>query len=229
MPNIIPLESIRITPDIDWTFRHYKKLAEKGEVAANHLRPADYRRWSFVYDLIPSDVTLMDIGIGAGQFVNSASRSNRFESVIGVDYKYGTGLKQVSAHWTLVIQSLAAQRIPTSLRAQVVTCMECIEHIADPQFDVAVKNLKRMAEERLIVTVPFEEKLPLPRYHKQRFDMDRLNALFPGAEITLISWKGQPLWAVADWRPVAAQSRPERSAQRRSGMSGSPQAMPAMG
>lgn len=229
VPNTIALETIRITPDIDWSLRHYRKLAEQGEVAANHVRTADYRRWSFVYDMIPSGVTLMDIGVGAGQFVNAAGRSQRFESVMGVDYRYGSGLKQVSSHWTLVIQSLAARRIPASLTAQVVTCMECIEHIADPLFDVAVANLKRMATERLIVTVPFEEKLPLPRYHKQRFDMGRLNRLFPGGEVTLITWRETPLWAAVDWRPDAVQSRGARSAQRRSGISGSPQAMPAIG
>ncbi len=197
----LDLSFLQLTPDIRWAFATYRRLAARGAVGANHVRSNDYKRWSAVYNMLEDKSSLIDVGIGAGQFVNAAAKSRRFSSVIGVDCRQTSGLQQLSKFWTLVIHDITSPYQPSWLQADVVTCMETIEHIHQRDFPRAIDNLKGMAKRRLIVSVPFEEPLPLPRFHRQRFDHDRLEKLFPGAQVTLIAKDDRPLWAVVDYRP----------------------------
>lgn len=197
----VATEEIELHPDVYWAIRTYRKLAEDGRVGANHTRVHDYRRWSHVYEMLPEKVSILDIGIGAGQFVNACARSQRFGRIVGMDYTQTTGLQHLSKHWEFVKRSLTAAVSP-GMRSEYVTCMECIEHISDPDFEVAVENLKFLATRKLIVTVPFEEPEPLPHFHKQRFDMDRLLRLFPSSRVTLLTYRGKAMWAVVEWTPI---------------------------
>jgi 2-polyprenyl-3-methyl-5-hydroxy-6-metoxy-1,4-benzoquinol methylase len=194
----LDLSFLQITPDIRWAFATYRRMAARGEVGANHVRANDYKRWSAVYSMLDENTSLIDVGIGAGQFVNAAAKSRKFKSVIGVDCRQTSGLKQLSKFWTLVIHDLTSPYAPPWLKADVVTCMETVEHINQRDFARAIGSLKSMAQKRLIVTVPFEEPLPLAKFHKQRFDRARLLQLFPSAQITVLTLKDQALWAVID-------------------------------
>ncbi len=163
---------------------------------------ADYQRWSIVLRRLNGG-DLLDIGIGLGQFPDAAVRSRKFTRVRGADRKPHSEYRNLIG-FEFVTYDLTTD--PGDLAADVVTCMECIEHIPSPGFDDAVANLKRITRKRLIVTVPFEEPEPLPHYHFQRFDMTRLEKLFPGARIDVLQWEGTP-WALVDWRPGSILGR----------------------
>jgi hypothetical protein len=192
---VLLLEEVAIGPQLKSVLDDFKARHAAGAPIGNGLNLIDYRRWSHVLDLIPDGSDLLDIGVGLGQFVNAAMLSGRFQRVRGADYRPHSGL-QFLTDFELLRADLT--RAP-DLSAQIVTCMEVIEHIKTPGFDAAVDNLKKMTNERLLVTVPYAEH-PLPSYHHQRFTVDRLDALFPGGEITLMAEGRTIRWALVDWR-----------------------------
>lgn len=111
----------------------------------------DYLRWSLVLSEIANARDLLDIGIGRGQFPDAAKNAGLVR-VRGADRKRHSQLS-INADWDYVEYDLTAEP-PRDLKSDVVTCMECIEHIKDPGFAAAVENLKALALKRLIVTVP---------------------------------------------------------------------------
>ena len=72
----------------------------------------------------------------------------------------------------------------------VVMCMGVLEHLEVKDFNNAVRELRRVARNKLIMSAPFEEE-NLPAYHKQRFTRKGLAKTFPDAEIKLLV-KPQP-------------------------------------
>jgi hypothetical protein len=182
--------SIPLSPAVLQTYAAY----DDGRTPANGLRMADYRRWSVVLDRLDQG-DLLDIGIGMGQFCDAAVRSRRFTRVRGADRKLHSGYRNFTG-FEFVNYDLAQP--PCGLSAQIVTCLECIEHIQDPTFNKAVHHLKMIATERLVLTVPFEEPEPISRYHHQRFTLDRLTSLFPDATFEVMDKGGGASWALVD-------------------------------
>ncbi len=139
----------------------------------------------------------MDIGIGSGAFVNAVYSTGMMSRVAGMDRNRRSDFHQIH-EWQFWEHRLQ-EPIRDEFKADVVTCMECIEHIPDPDFSRAVENLKALANKRLIVTVPFME-YPLAKFHSQRFDLERLHLLFPGATLTLLAKSKTLPWVLVDWK-----------------------------
>lgn len=190
MPSIVDLGAVLPHPAV-----------ERAKSARAHLKKDstswDYARWSFVAGMVAGCDDLLDVGIGMGQFPDAMNYCG-IARIRGVDYRKHSLLTNETG-FEFVIHDITDPPQP-DLQAQVVTCMECIEHIPDPQFSAAVAHLKAMARERLIVTVPFEEPIPLPSFHHQRFDQKRLSELFPGSDLILLAKAEKVRWALVDWR-----------------------------
>lgn len=184
----VNLDDVSLDPVVKETLEAYRGDG----TPKNGLRVGDYKRWSYVLGLVKGGGELLDIGIGMGQFADAAMRSKRFSKVSAADRRPHSGLRNLSGFDYVTCDLTKA---PWDLSADVVTCMECLEHIASPGFERAVASLKAITRLQLIVTVPFEEPEPLPSYHVQRFDRDRLEMLFPGS--TIVTLGG---WAVVDWK-----------------------------
>lgn len=192
----VALESTKLIEPVKFVFERYRTMAEKGEIPIKAVRVPDYRRWSYILSLIEKKYEcLMDIGIGHGQFIESASRSGMFGRIKGADIRRYSGPLEHLFEFVSYDLTTAPDR---NLRSPIVTCMECIEHIPDPLFDQAVANLKVLATQRLIVTVPYSEREPLPKFHHQRFTVRRLVSLFPNSEITLLAYGSSIPWALVD-------------------------------
>lgn len=197
--NVVTLENTKLRDDVRRSLEFWRQEAQDGRVKQGAARTQDFRRWSYVLNLIEptphSAVDLVDVGVGLGQFATIAASTKKFDRVRGLDY---TRYQEMDASAFDFVQHDITKQPPTTLHADVVTCLECIEHIKSPGFEKAVENLKAMARKRLIVSVPYAEKEPLPRFHHQRFDTRRLRQLFPRAEITLLANGPEISWALVD-------------------------------
>lgn len=107
------------------------------------------RRVRFIVDAGDTDL-ILDVGTGEGLFWQETACSS---SVIGVDVRQdalvealGRGISPVRA---------SALRLPFADSSfDLVLAMEILEHLPCPE--LAVQELRRIARERVIVTVPWE-------------------------------------------------------------------------
>jgi 2-polyprenyl-3-methyl-5-hydroxy-6-metoxy-1,4-benzoquinol methylase len=186
-------ESVELTPEISKTFEMYKERLSVE--APNQLRIEDYQRLSFVHGAIKArrkSFTLLDVGVGAGQFVNSMCLDSAATTVTGMDLYPNKNFLKFNDRLTTKYQDIVTYKPDRTY--DVVTCMECIEHLKDAEVGLAVENLRAACTGLLVVSVPFNEQ-KLPTYHLQRFTPDRLVQMFPKAEIYVMSWRASVFWA----------------------------------
>ena len=140
------------------------------------------------------------MGVGAGQFVHAMSKSTRnFKSIKGLDITKHS--KFISDDDGLEMIYASIGEIPLKDNSvDIVTCLEVIEHLDSKLMLQGVKELRRVAKSRMILTVPYCEKEPLPHFHKQRFDLTRIKRIFPNAKITFFSLKNSMAWIMIDER-----------------------------
>lgn len=164
---------------------HY--LKEFGKRSGKGLyRDDDWRRLQFVETLIPDGArSILDVGVGPGAFLNYLTLSGRFERVTGVDKARYSRFLSLTPDLDYRIETIAATSFADGV-FDVVFCMEVLEHLDDETLERALSELRRITAKRLVMTVPFEQPLPLPSYHLQRFDEQRLLTMFPDATILLL-------------------------------------------
>jgi ubiquinone/menaquinone biosynthesis C-methylase UbiE/rubredoxin len=106
---------------------------------------------------IPDDVkSILDAGCGNGIFINYLSEHhNRFDRIHGLD-RSESALKFVKTGKTIG----NIDNLPFHDREfDLVVCLEVLEHLPDTVFQKALKNLGRVANKYVMVSVPFEEDL----------------------------------------------------------------------
>lgn len=174
----IILDNIDLSPDALALREQYLELSKLKKVGENHTRLEDFRRWDIVNQLLGDVSCHLDIGAGVGQFPNLLARKCGADRVSACDVTANWRMQNLTG-FSYFIHDL---RIPFSQRWSTVTCLEVIEHIEEG-FEVAVENLKNLATEKLIVTIPYCERLPLSTGHVQQFTKERIESLFPGGDI----------------------------------------------
>ncbi len=165
----------------------------------------DWRRIEYATTLIPDDAqSVLDVGVGPGALLNYLGLCGKYPCVVGVDRREYT--KFVSVADSVDLKFMNARKLEFEDRSfSVVTCLEVLEHLDTRTFVAALAELRRVAKDKLIMSVPFEEPEPLPSYHLQRFDKARLEETFPNAEINLLyapRRRGTP-WAMITEQPGA--------------------------
>jgi len=143
-------------------------------------------RLDLVTGLIPSGVrSILDVGCGNGAFLHRLL--GRYDRVCGVD-RSETALQFVQTEH----QRAGAEQLPFGDgEFDMVTCMEVIEHLPESVYGAALRELARVSERWLMVTVPYREDRRLdlircPRclcefnrsYHLRSFDDDTIRDLF---------------------------------------------------
>lgn len=193
--DVIPLEKVQIRGIIADMLDSYRQAVESGDAPKNAIYKRDYKRWMVVFDKLGEGDSYLDIGIGMGQLVNSAKRSGKFTTVRGADKKPHSGLRNIDGFEQVEIDLV---QIPNpEYRADVVTCLEVLEHLSNTGLQLAIQNLLFLARKKLLITVPYNED-PLPKFHKQSFSLTRLEQLFPTGKITLISEGAYNRWALVE-------------------------------
>lgn len=149
-------------------------------------RNHDWQRLEFALSLIPDDCrTVLDVGVGPGPFLNYLTLSGRFDTVTGIDKAQYSRFLQLTPELDYRIMSITETSFPDR-SFDVVFCMEVLEHLDTASLAAALPELRRITKRRLVMSVPFDEPKPLPRYHLQHFDEQRLRAMFPDAEMVLL-------------------------------------------
>ncbi|MEQ8842929.1 MAG: class I SAM-dependent methyltransferase [Acidimicrobiales bacterium] len=177
----------------------------------------DWRRISFVLDRVGSGERLLDVGTGAGQFVNAVAQSGRFAEIHGADpHRFSKYLDLFDA---VNAVRVGIDKLPfPDDHFDVVTCMEVLEHVPAPVLEAGMAELRRVCRGKLIMSVPFAEPEPIYEGHQRRFGVNDVARTFPEGERTLLYRLITPWVVVEEWTgssgrgAPAPQSRPRTSA-----------------
>lgn len=225
----IDIDAIPELPEVEATRRAYEvRWGRTPDDPGGWYRPDDWRRLSVVLASIPNGGRLLDVGAGAGQLVNSAVRSGRFDDVVAIDVgRFNKFDDHFDAGLELVIMPATLMSFDDGA-FDAVTCLEVLEHVPDDAVERIVRELRRVCAGTLIVTVPFREARPRSSDHLRSFGRRDLARLFPDATLRVLSRRGAQ-WALVtagptsapgrSWDEAAAAHRPALALARRSVLS----------
>lgn len=166
-------------------------------------------RFSETINLIPSDVnSLMDLGCGNGIFLKLIGQTRANIRRIGLD-RSTAALAEAQTFAGCPVLKGSVEAIPFTADAfDCITALELIEHLPEPAYSTALREIERVAKNHIIISTPFDEILiqvicPIcrcefnPSYHLRTFDETKLAGLFGDFELIEIRfvWREkQPLY-----------------------------------
>jgi glycosyltransferase involved in cell wall biosynthesis len=153
------------------------------EAVARRMPAANWARADICARIVTPGESLLDIGSGLGEFVNLIALRRSHGAITSVDRKDYDLWMDASGELQRVYKDLF--KLDATHARNVVTCFEVIEHLPPDKVELAVRHLRSLAKQRLYVSVPFMEPLPLYKGHFTRFDHVNLSALFPDARMTV--------------------------------------------
>jgi SAM-dependent methyltransferase len=147
------------------------------ELAGRHTE-SDIARYAHVLTRVKG--SLLDVGCGHGIFLDGYE---------GTD-KAGVDIQARGEHpWPFHLADAGA--LPFADRSwDTVSAQEMLEHQADGKIETVLAELRRVARERLLITVPFCERR-LRTGHVQRFDAARVRSMFPDARYAILDKGGR--------------------------------------
>lgn len=150
------------------------------------LDEMDWLRCSFALRFVTGDSAL-EVGPGVGMILQALDERGLELSALDLGphskAMYPEGLE-------LQEGSITNPNLAIPSRSTVI-CMEVLEHLEASANKIALANLREAAKDRLIMTVPYNEREPLwhfdkPGGHRQRFTIDKAAELFPHAYATIL-------------------------------------------
>lgn len=180
----LPMQSLDDTFDSVMRF-YQEKFPGKG---TSFYREWDWDRLRTALRLV-EDPTVLDIGVANGALLRALCTSERHERVCGIDIRQHSMFVQpngAECH-TMSVTDMSFD----DESFDTVVCMEVLEHLEVDDLPKAIAELARVCRHRLICTVPFREPEPLwhfdrPGGHRQSFDEEKLERLFPNALAILV-------------------------------------------
>ncbi len=184
----------------------YEKLfGSDPEDRGGWYHPADWGRTTWVLSALDSGTRVLDVGAGAGQFANMIAASGKFEEVVALDRSRFRKYTELSDVVRRVDASIESLDFPDGW-FDVVCCMEVLEHVPVEVFEAGLRELRRVCGGQLVMTVPFEEPLPLSKGHVRRFVPSDIVSIFPDGRYTILNRPRMP-WILIeehiDGRPFA--------------------------
>jgi SAM-dependent methyltransferase len=161
--------------------------------------PDGWKRISRVFERVQLGGDVLDVGSGAGQFVNCLALSGCFRSVTTTDTTRFKKYVELSEDINRVDWSVAELRFEDD-SFDVVTCMEVLEHVPQDVLHLGIAELRRVCRGQLIITVPYREPEPISKTHVRRFEDEDLLTLFPDAHFSILRRPQKP-WAFVEEYP----------------------------
>ncbi|HIE10999.1 MAG TPA: class I SAM-dependent methyltransferase [Kiritimatiellae bacterium] len=215
---------------IDW-WAYYQHEHEVSEFApdADEIEPHRcYAAWSvFPRERLHS---LLDVGCGDGYFCHWIKGRTRMNEVTGVDISRARVEKARRRYRGLTFLEAGLPRLPFEDRQfDVVTCIEVLEHLADPISSLA--ELSRVARRFVVITVPDRQPIrwllcphclkPFPACgHVNSFDADSLTRMCTRAGLQVQAIRvyhvpagfdaGIPMWLGGLVRRLLLVAKPRR-------------------
>ncbi|HEX2257958.1 MAG TPA: class I SAM-dependent methyltransferase [Afifellaceae bacterium] len=140
--------------------------------SAVRLVPVEHHSW-----LGPRN-PILEIGAGHGSLLNALACSHAADRIVGIDIRDYNFYCELFPRFQRIMVD-AEELTFDDNEFEVITCMEVIEHLPDGKMERVLGELRRVATKRLIISVPFCEPPPLPKYNSQRFDSERVQQMFP--------------------------------------------------
>jgi SAM-dependent methyltransferase len=189
-----PVSALAASVRADYEAKFGEPPAEPG----GWFHPDDWHRVSYVAEVLRPGGDLLDVGAGAGQFLNMLARSGNFRSVVGIDKVRFRKYTQLEPNMSKLDGDIA--NLPFEDDSfDVVTCMEVLEHIPPEVLVAGLAELRRVCRGQLIMSLPFCESEPLSKTHLRRFEATDIIELFPNASYTLLDRPRMP-WMIMEER-----------------------------
>lgn len=198
---IVDIRKIVLSPPLQETRAFY--LEQYGAKTGTGIYSSyDWQRIDYVFNLTRKGGAILDVGVGSGQLVNTLARSGHYEKVVGVDIKPNSRFIRMADTFDMLYMSVGQLALPDK-SFDTVICMEVLEHIDRTTFLAGLQELRRVCRGQLIMSVPFEEPEPLPRYHKQRFTGADIHHHWPTATVRLLKLpKPKVHWVLMEEYPA---------------------------
>jgi SAM-dependent methyltransferase len=153
-----------------------------------NIRESDRIRVVQTSDIIPNDVqSIVDVGCGNGIFVNYLAQASRnFKHLLGIDRS------------SIALRFVKADKVRANIDAlpfrtgefDLVACLEVIEHLPIKTYDLGLRELCRVSNKYVLISVPNNESLRAsliecpkcfsrfnPDYHMRSFESKSMEAL----------------------------------------------------
>lgn len=197
--HVIDLRRYEPGAEVSAVRTHYEKQhGTTPEDTGGWYHDADWRRIGVALDTLAPGGRFLDVGVGAGQFVNAVAMRREFSEVHGVDRfrfnkyeEFGGVIRREDA-------GIDALPFPDD-HFDVVTCMEVLEHLDPPVLRAGLDELRRVCRGQLLMSVPFEEPEPIYEGHRRRFVAADLEQFFPESTRVLLYRPSAP-WALIEER-----------------------------
>lgn len=151
----------------------------------NSLRAIEYYGYlNRIKELIKKTIRrglILDVGCGDGK--GTKELANSFPNVMGLDYssraiRFARAFSPRIEFQVLDLIENNTAQLPQPYQADLIVCMEVIEHIPPSQLPAFINNLSSSLKEDgyLIITTP-TPKMALPEKHYQHFSRKKLQQL----------------------------------------------------
>lgn len=206
---MVPLTNVPPDPVVEEVRLAYEAThGTDPEDRGGWYRPDDWARVTYAFDALRPGGRFLDVGLGAGQFINIVAKSSLFDEVHGVDPTRFNKYVDLDGSIHRLDEGIDALPYPDDY-FDVVTCMEVLEHVDDEVFATGLRELRRVCRGQLLMSVPFDEPEPIYSGHRRRFSAADLDALFPDATFSLLYKLTVPWAMVEEWRgPTSADIQP---------------------
>lgn len=119
------------------------------------LTPDYQERAEAVLDMLPGGRSLLDVGCGRGEVVAAVVERGAYTRVAAADPSI-PGLRRVRAPRAAAM----LPDLPFSARAfDSVLCLQVLEHLDDDAFTASLRELRRVADQHILIGVPHRENL----------------------------------------------------------------------